>query len=148
MKFRTTLELAGKTATGMRVPADVVESFGVGKRPPVTVTINGYTYRSTVAVYGGQYLVGVAAEHREKAGVSAGDELDVEMELDTAPREVAVPPDFAEALDADEGARRFFDGLNYSNKRRLVEAIEGVKSAETRQRKIATTVERLREGRA
>jgi hypothetical protein len=147
MKFRATLELAGKTATGMHVPAEVVESFGAGKRPPVTVTINGYTYRSTVAVYGGEYLIGVAAEHREKAGVAAGDELDVEMELDTAPREVSVPPDFAEALDADEGARRFFEGLNYSNKRRLVEAIEGVKSAETRQRKIATTVDRLREGR-
>jgi hypothetical protein len=147
MKFRATLELAGKTATGMHVPAEVVESFGAGKRPPVTVTINGYTYRSSVAVYGGEYLVGVAAEHREKAGVAAGDELDVEMELDTAPREVSVPPDFAEALRADDGARRFFEGLNYSNKRRLVEAIEGVKSAETRQRKIATTVERLREGR-
>jgi hypothetical protein len=148
MKFRATLELAGKTATGMHVPVEVVESFGAGKRPPVTVTINGYTYRSTVAVYGGEYLVGVAAEHREKAGVAAGDEVDVEMELDTAPREVNVPPDFAEALAADEVAKRFFDGLNYSNKRRLVEAIEGVKSAETRQRKIATTVERLREGRA
>ncbi|MEA2623818.1 MAG: hypothetical protein QOH61_2728 [Chloroflexota bacterium] len=148
MKFRATLELAGKTATGMHVPAEVVESFGAGKRPPVRVTINGYTYRSTVAVYGGEYLVGVAAEHRERAGVAAGDELDVEMELDTEPREVEVPADFAEALDGDAEARRAFDALSYSNRLRLVLAVEGAKAAETRQRRIATTLERLREGRA
>src|SRR6266545_3193018 len=89
-KFRAKLLTAGKTATGMEVPTKVVEGLGAGKRPPVRVTINGFTYRSTVAVYGGKYLVGVSAENREGAGVAAGDVLDVEIELDTAPREVSV----------------------------------------------------------
>jgi hypothetical protein len=82
VRFKTTLELAGKTATGFRVPASVVEALGKGNRPPVVVTINGYTYRNTVAVYGDEYLLGVAAEHRAAAGVTAGDELDVDLELD------------------------------------------------------------------
>ena len=93
MRFKTTLESAGKTATGFRVPPDVVASLGKGKRPPVVVTIKGYSYRNTVAVYGDEYLIGVAAEHRAGAGVKAGDELDVDLELDTAPREVDVPED-------------------------------------------------------
>ncbi|MEA2844373.1 MAG: hypothetical protein QOJ69_2044, partial [Actinomycetota bacterium] len=98
MRFRTTLELGGKTATGIRVPDEVVEGLGSGKRPPVRVTINGHTYRSTVAVMGGAFMVGVSAEERSKAGVAAGDEVDVDIELDTEPREVVVPPDFAAAL--------------------------------------------------
>src|SRR2546426_6880355 len=104
MRFRTVLELAGKTATGFRVPAEVVESLGAGKRPPVLVTINGFTYRNTVAVYDGQFLIGVSAENRTGAGVAAGDEIDVDLELDTAPRQVSIPPDFAAALEADPDA--------------------------------------------
>ena len=111
MRFRATLELAGKTATGFRVPAEVVAALGTSKRPPVLVTINGHTYRNTVAVYDGVFMLGVSAENRAAAGVQAGDELDIDIELDTAPREVTVPPDFADALDADADARRFFDGL-------------------------------------
>src|SRR5215213_8957422 len=98
MKFRTTLELGGKTATGFQIPAEVVEALGSGKRPTVRVTINGYTYRNTVAVMGGVFMLGVSAEHRAAAGVQAGNEIDVDIELDTAPREVTVPPDFADAL--------------------------------------------------
>jgi hypothetical protein len=148
MRFRTTLLLAGKTATGMRVPDEVVEALGAGKRPPVRITINGYTYRNTIAVYGDEYLVGVSAEHREGAGVKAGDEVDVDIELDTAPREVTVPPDFAAALDADPAARSTFDGLSYSNANYLVSQVVGAKSDETRQRRIAKSIEALREGRA
>jgi hypothetical protein len=147
MRFRTTLLLAGKTATGMRIPDEVVEALGAGKRPPVRITINGYTYRNTVAVYGDEYLVGVSAEHREAAGVKAGDELDVDIELDTAPREVAIPADLAAALDAEPAARRTFDGLSYSNRNYVVTQVEGAKSAETRERRIAKSVEALREGR-
>jgi bifunctional DNA-binding transcriptional regulator/antitoxin component of YhaV-PrlF toxin-antitoxin module len=147
MRFRTTLLLAGKTATGMRVPDEVVEALGAGKRPPVRVTINGYTYRNTIAVYGGEYLVGVSAEHREKAGVKAGDELDVDVELDTAPREVTVPADLSVALDADPAVRRRFDALSYTNRNAIVTQVEGAKSDETRQRRIARAVEGLREGR-
>jgi hypothetical protein len=148
MRFTTTLELAGKTATGFRVPASIVESLGKGKRPPVIVTINGYSYRNTVAVYGDEYLIGVAAEHRAAAGVKAGDEVEVELELDTAPREVEVPQDLAVALDKDRDAKRFFEGLSYSNKRRLTLAIQDAKTPETRQRRIEKTVSQLREGRA
>jgi Domain of unknown function (DUF1905) len=111
MRFRTTLELGGKTATGFRVPPDVVAALGKGKRPPVLVTINGYTYRNTVAVYGDTYMLGVAAEHRAATGVQAGDEIEVDLELDTAPREVELPADFATALDADADAKRFFESL-------------------------------------
>lgn len=148
MRFRTVVTLDGKTATGMRVPPEVVERLGAGKRPAVRVTINGYTYRSTVAVMGGEFLLPVAAEVRAGAGVSAGDEVEVEIELDDAPREVVVPADVAEALARDAEARRFFDGLSYSNKRRLILSIEQAKTAETRSRRIAKTVEQLREGRA
>jgi hypothetical protein len=147
MRFHTTILKAGGTATGIRIPDEIVESLGAGKRPPVRVTINGYTYRNTVAVYGGEYLVGVSAEHRTGAGVAGGDEVDVDIELDTAPREVTVPADFAAALDAESNARRTFDGLSYSNKSWHVLQIEGAKTDETRQRRIARSVEVLREGR-
>jgi uncharacterized protein YdeI (YjbR/CyaY-like superfamily) len=100
-----------------------------------------------VAVYGGEYLVGVSAEHRAGAGVAGGDEVDVDIELDTAPREVSVPADFAAALDAEPDARRTFDGLSYSNKSWHVLQIEGAKTDETRQRRIARSVDTLREGR-
>jgi hypothetical protein len=147
MRFRTTLELAGKTATGFRVPAEIVAALGTSKRPPVRVTINGHTYRNTVAVYGGVFMLGVSAENREAAGVQAGDELDVDIELDTAPREVNIPPDFADALDADADARRAFDRLSYSHKQQHILAIEQAKTAETRQRRIAKAISGLREGR-
>lgn len=148
MRFRTTLVLGGKTATGMVIPPEVVESLGSGKRPPVRVTLNGYTYRSTVAVMGGRFMVGVAAEHRAAAGVAAGDEVDVDLELDTEVREIAVPPDFAEALDAHPDARRFFDALSYSNRRRFVLSVQEAKSPETRQRRIDKAVATLGERRS
>ncbi len=147
MRFRTTIIQEGKTATGIRIPDQVVEALGSGKRPAVTVTINGFTYRSTVAVLGGAYMVGVSAEHRKGAGVSGGDEIEVEIELDTAPREVDVPPDFAAALDAEPRARATFEGLSYSNRSWHVLSINGAKTDETRQRRIAKSVDALREGR-
>jgi antitoxin component of MazEF toxin-antitoxin module len=148
MKFRTTIELGGKTATGMRVPPEVVEALGSGKRPAVRVTIGQHAYRSTVAVMGGAFMLPVSAEVRQAAGVAAGDDVEVELELDTAPREVDVPADFAAALDADAEARRFFDGLSYSNRRRFVLGIEDAKTPETRQRRIDGAVAKLREGKA
>ena len=147
MRFRTTIDLNGRTATGMRVPPEIVEALGSGRRPPVRVTINGYTYRSTVAVMGGELLIGVSAENRAGAGVAAGDEVDVDLELDTAPREVTVPADFAAALDGQPAARATFDGLSYSNRSWHVLSIEGAKTDETRQRRIARSIDALREGR-
>jgi Bacteriocin-protection, YdeI or OmpD-Associated/Domain of unknown function (DUF1905) len=148
MRFRATVLLGGKTATGLRVPDEVVAGLGSGRRPAVRVTINGHTYRTTVAPRGGGYLVPVSAENRERAGIAAGDEVDVDIELDTAPREVMVPPDFAEALDRDPDARRFFDGLSYSQRQWFVLGVEEAKTAGTRQRRIDKAVARLREGRA
>jgi Domain of unknown function (DUF1905)/Bacteriocin-protection, YdeI or OmpD-Associated len=148
MKFRATVELAGKTATGVQVPAEVVESLGAGKRPPVRVTINGYTYRSTIAPMGGVFMLGISAEVREKSGVAAGDTIDVDIALDTEPREVTPPPDFLAALENDAEAKRFFERLSYSNTRRIVQSIEDAKSAETRQKRIASAVVRLHEGKS
>jgi len=146
-RFRTTIQRSGKTATGIRVPDDVVEGLGAGRRPAVSVTINGYTYRSTVAVVDGAYMVGVSATNREGARVTGGDQVDVGIEVDTAPREVAVPVDFAAALDADPAARETFDRISNSNKGWHVLSIEGAKSDETRQRRIAKSIAALREGR-
>ena len=147
MRFHTTILQSDKTATGIRVPDEVVEALAAGKRPAVKVTINGFTYRSTIAVMGGAYMVGVSAENRAGAGVAGGDEVDVDIELDTAPREVTVPPDLAAALDAEPNARRTFDGLSFSNKSWHVLQVTGAKTDETRQRRIAKSVEALRDGR-
>jgi uncharacterized protein YdeI (YjbR/CyaY-like superfamily) len=96
---------------------------------------------------GGKFMLPVSADQRKNTGVAAGDEVDVDIELDTEPREVAVPSDFADALDRDADAKRVFDGLSYSHKLRHVLSIEGAKTTETRQRRIAKAVEMLREGR-
>ena len=148
MRFRTRVLRAGKTATGVEVPAKVVDALGSTKRPLVKVTINGYTYRSTVATMGGRFMVGISAEVREAAGVAAGQNVDVGIELDTAPREVQVPADFARALSRDAAAKQFFEGLSFSNKQRIVIPIEAAKAQETRERRIAKTVSSLRAGRS
>jgi hypothetical protein len=147
MRFRTRIELGGKTATGFEVPEDIVEALGRGKRPPVTVRIGDHTYRSTVAVMDGRYLLPLSAENREAAGVAAGDEVDVDVELDAAPRQVEVPDDFARALDAEPAARRTFDGLSNSNRKWHVLQVTGAKTDETRARRIGRSIETLREGR-
>jgi bifunctional DNA-binding transcriptional regulator/antitoxin component of YhaV-PrlF toxin-antitoxin module len=148
MRFRASIELAGKTATGIEVPAAVVAKLGSSKKPAVRVTIKGYTYRSTVASMGGRFMLPVSAEVREAAGVAANDKVDVDVELDTAPREVTVPADLARALSREPAAKRFFEGLNFSNKQRIVIAIESAKTPETRERRIAKSVSSLREGKS
>jgi hypothetical protein len=146
MTFRARVESSGKTATGVEVPSEVVARLG-SKRPKVRVTIHDHTYRSSVASMGGRFMLGISAEHRAGAGVAAGDEVEVALELDTEVREVAAPTDFAEALAAEPAAQRFFDGLPYSERRWFVLGIEGAKAAETRRRRIDKAVARLRDGR-
>jgi hypothetical protein len=143
VRFRTTLQAHGKTATGLVVPPEAVEQLGAGKRPAVRVTLRDHTYRSTVAVMGGQYLVGVSADNRAAAGVAAGDELDVLLELDTAPREVTVPGDLAAALAADPAAAAAFAALSYSGQLRHVLSVEGAKTDATRQRRVAGVLSAL-----
>ena len=111
------------------------------------MTINGFMYRSTIAVMGGRYMVGVSADNRAGAGVKGGDEIDVDIELDNAPREVVVPAELAAALDADPAARRTFDALSYSNQSWHVLQVTGAKTDETRERRIAKSIAALREGR-
>ena len=147
MKFHAVIQLGGKTATGIQVPAEIIAALGSSKKPPVRVTLGGYSYRTTVAVLGGVFMIPVSEEVRKNAGVAAGDEVDVEIELDNEPREVSVPADFTESLDQDADARRFFDGLSYSNKRRFVMGIEEAKTPETRQRRIDKAIIMLREGK-
>jgi len=146
-RIRALLEQNGKTAVGFAVPEAVVLALGKGKRPPVRVTLNGYTYRSTVAPMGGRYLVGVSADNRAAAGVAGGQTHDIELELDEAPREVALPADFAAALDAEPAARATFDRLSPSNQGYHVSLLEGAKSDETRARRLEKSIGALREGR-
>ena len=146
--FRATILLEGKTATGIRVPAAVVEALGSGKRPAVRVTLNGYAYRSTVAPFAdGVFMLPLAGEHRSAAGVEAGQEIEVTLELDTAPRELEVPPELAIALDADPVAGAFFDGLSYSNRRVFTLSVEGTSNPETKARRVDKAIALMREGR-
>jgi Bacteriocin-protection, YdeI or OmpD-Associated/Domain of unknown function (DUF1905) len=146
VKFRARLELGGKTATGIEVPTKVVTGLGTSKRPAVRVTINGYTYRSTIAPRGGRFLLPVSAENRDGAGIAAGDIVEVELALDTEPRVLAVPPDLAKALTRDTAAKKVFDGLSYSKKQRFTIPIEQAKTSETRQRRVDKAVAELRNG--
>ena len=146
MKFNTTIVQMGNN-TGIEIPPEVVEKLGAGKKPPVRITLKGYTYRSSIAVMSGKYMVSLSAENRKNAGVAGGDTLDVEIEVDTEKREIAVPPDLQAALDANPDAKKFFEGLSYSNKRRHVEPIEAAKAPETRQRRIEKSVQMFSEGK-
>ncbi|QTE30802.1 YdeI/OmpD-associated family protein [Pengzhenrongella sicca] len=148
MRFHTIVQRTGGNTTGIEVPPEVVQALGAGRKPPVTVTVNGYTYRGTVAVRDGAYLVSLSAQHRAAAGVAGGDEIDVDLELDVSERTVEVPADLAAALDAEPAARRTFDGLSRSNRSWHVLQVEGAKTDETRRRRVAKSVEMLAEGRA
>ena len=148
MRFRATILTAGKTATGIPVPDEVIASLNAGKRPALSVTINGYTYRTTVGFVDGRTMIPLSAENRAGAGVAGGDEVDVEVELDTAPREVSLPADFAAALERDAAAKRTFEGLSNSLKNYHVQQIEGAKTPETRQRRITKSIATLHEGKA
>ena len=144
MHFRTVIEQSGATATGIPVPDEVVAGLGPGKRHAITVTLNGHSYRSSVAPYRGKYMIALSAENRTKAGVAGGDEVDVTIELDEQPRTVAEPEALTTALGADAAARAAFDKLSFSNQRRHVLAIEGAKTDATRMRRLEAVLTELR----
>ena len=123
-------------ATGLPVPAEAVGALGAGKKPKVLVSLSGYTYRSTVAAYGEIYMLPLAAEHRQAAGVQAGDQVEVTIQLDTEPRIVEVPEDLAAALADQPGAREAFDNLSYSARKEYIRQVESAKAQDTRQRRI------------
>jgi hypothetical protein len=130
----------GKSATGLRVPAEAIAALGTHKRPKVKVSIGGYTYRSTVAAYGEVFMIPLSAEHRQGAGVKAGDPVEVTLELDVEPRTVEVPADLAAALGEKPDALAAFEALAYSIRKEHVRQVEDAKTPETRQRRIAKIV--------
>ena len=145
--FRATIIRTGKTACGIQVSEAVVTALGGSKRPAVVVTLDTYTYRSTVTPMGAEWWVGGNGDHREASGLKAGDEVQVTLELDTASRELEIPAELAAALDADPAARAFFDGLSYSNKRVFTLSVEGTNNTETRARRVEKALGLMREGR-
>ncbi|OFE18825.1 hypothetical protein BA895_01175 [Humibacillus sp. DSM 29435] len=147
MRFRAEVELGGKTATGIVVPDEVVAALDAGRRPPVLVTVGGHCYRTTVASMGGRFMVPLSAENRAAAGVAAGDEVEVELVGDTAPRQVTVPDDLAQALAAEPAAAAFFDGLAPSHRKEWVRWVEEAKRAQTRTSRVAQTVVSLSAGK-
>jgi hypothetical protein len=148
MNFQTTLLLEGKTATGLLVPPEVVTALGRGRKPAVSVTVNGHTYRSTIAARGERFLIPVSADIRKITGLTAGDDVDVRVEIDDAPRTVSVPADFQALLAGEPDVKKFFESLSYSLQSAHVLAIEGARTPETRQRRLDKAMETLRAGRA
>ncbi|HKW71085.1 MAG TPA: YdeI/OmpD-associated family protein [Candidatus Dormibacteraeota bacterium] len=146
-RFRTEVLLAGKTATGVEVPAKVVEALGSTKRPLVRVTINGYTYRSAIAPMGGVFMLGISEEVRNSARVKAGDTVDVDLELDTEKRAVEVPPELKKALARDARAKKYFESLSYSRKAALVNPIAHGRTADTRERNLTKAMQALKAGK-
>jgi len=117
------------------------------KRFPVVVTVNGHTWRTSVARMAGEFLVGLNREVRELAGVEAGDTVDVSIELDAAPREVDVPEALARALAEDQTARAKFDALAFTHRKEFARWVAEAKRAETRDRRVVETLRMVREGR-
>jgi hypothetical protein len=137
----------GDTA-GFVIPDKIVEAFGQGKKPKVTVTLNGnFSYPNTIAVMGGKFMIGVSKERRKLAGVEPGDKIEVTLELDTAPRVMEVPPDLQRALDKNKSAKAYFATLSYSNQRRHIDPINQAKSDETRARRIEKSVALFAQGK-
>lgn len=147
MKFSSSVVLGGKTATGIEVPADVVEALGSGKRPAVKVTVGSHAYRTTVAPMGGSFWLPLSAENREASGLAAGDHVDVEITLDTEPRVMLAPEDLELALKDSPVAEEFFDSLSFSHRRSYVDWITGAKKPETRERRVVQAIELLLEKR-
>jgi Bacteriocin-protection, YdeI or OmpD-Associated/Domain of unknown function (DUF1905) len=143
MRFTAIVQAHGKTATGIDVPDAVMTGLDRGKRPLITVTINGHTYTSAIGVMGGKSLIPLSADNRAKAGVSAGDTVEVDVEIDTAPRMVEIPTDLTAALAGHPAAKKAFDELSNSGKKRHVLSVESAKTDETRQRRVAKAIEEL-----
>jgi hypothetical protein len=148
MRLRAELESNGKTAAGFELPASIVEELGGGGHPKVSVTVNGFTFRSSIARMGGRYLLGVSAARREEAGIEAGQVLDFDLELDTAPREIELPEDLAAALAGDAKAKAFWDTLSHSKQSWHVHQVTSARKAETRTARVDKSVAMLHEGRA
>ncbi|MET7403159.1 YdeI/OmpD-associated family protein [Dactylosporangium sp. NPDC005572] len=143
MRFRSVVE-PHERMRGLEVPPQIVEALGGGARPPVTITINGHSWKSRVAIMRGRHLLGLSNANRQAAALVVGEEVEVDLQLDTEPRVVVEPEDLTEALDADPAARAAWDNLAHTHRREHVLAIEGAKRPETRARRIEQAVAALR----
>lgn len=141
--LHTVLTATGGNTTGIEIPAEVVESFGRGKRVPVVVTIGDHAFRNTIATYGDSFWLGVSAQNRTKAGIAAGDTIDVTLEVDDAPRTIEPPAELADALADDPTAAAAWNKLSYSHQRAHTEAIAEAKRPDTRTRRVAATLKML-----
>ena len=146
--FRAELLQSGKTTAGFEVPDAIVNELRGGGHPKVVVRVSGYEFRTSIARMGEQYMLGVSNERRAESGIAPGETHDVEVTLDTAPRELELPEDLAAALAADAEAKIFFDTLSYSKQSWHVLKVLEAKTPETRARRVRTSVEMLRDGRA
>ena len=146
VEFDTTVAAAGNN-TGIVVPDDAIERLGAGRRPAVIVNVNGYEYRSTVAVMAGKHMISISAAIRNATALTAGDPIRVTLTVADTPQEVTIPADFAAALAADEQASAFFGKLSNSMQRYHIDTITAAKSAETRQRRIDNAIALFRAGK-
>lgn len=144
--FQTTVAASGNN-TGIVVPHEVINQLAAGNRPPVIVNVNGHEYRNTVAVMGGQHMIGISAAIRKTTGLNAGDPIRVTLTVADTPREVIVPADFAAALATSDPAAAFFAKLSNSMQRYHIDNINAAKSAETRQRRIEKAVSLFHDGK-
>ncbi|MHA7631440.1 YdeI/OmpD-associated family protein [Corallococcus sp. M7] len=143
-KFKAKLEVANdQGGRFVRCPFDSKEAYGEA-RPPVVGTVNGQPFRSRLMVYGGITYLGFTKEVREAAGVEDGATLSITLERDTAPREIEVPEDLQRALDAEPQLRDVFTNLAFTHRKEFVKALTEAKKEETRARRLAQTLEKLR----
>jgi hypothetical protein len=144
--FTTKLSAFGNN-TGIEVPPAVIDALGAGKRPAVSVDVNGYVYRNTVGAMGGKHLISVSAAVRKETGLKAGDPITVTLTVEHAARTVDVPADLLAAFKSAPGTQAFFEGLSNSVQRLHVDNIAAAKTDETRQRRIDKTIELFRNGK-
>jgi hypothetical protein len=142
VKYKSVMAQNGNN-TGIEVPADVVEGLGGGKRAAVKVKVNGYEYRSTVAVMDGKFMLPFSSAHREASGIQGGDKINVELELDAAPRTVEVPKELAAALKK-AGVTAAFEATAPSARKEFVRQVTEAKAEETRLRRIEKIIETLK----
>lgn len=147
LRFTTTLMARGPAAAVV-LDEDQVAAVGEGaKRFPVVATVNGHTWRGSVTRMRGEFLLGLSRAVRAQAGAEAGDTVEVELALDEAPREVAVPDALERALAGDAETKAAFDALAYSHRKEFARWVAEAKREETRDRRVTTTLEMVREGR-
>jgi hypothetical protein len=147
IQFKAQLQPRGPAAAVVLDEAQVAAVGEGAKRFPVTATVNGYTWRTSVTRMGGEFLLGFPRDVREKAGVQAGDEIDVNLALDAGPREVEVPPALAEALAADPEASTAFGQMAFTHRKEYVRWIAEAKKDETRQRRVEQALEMIKAGK-